>query len=103
MSEEDTKIPQLKPRYFRGKHDNHFQKFVEVVNRLSIHMLLLDALQVPTYTRYFKGIPANKYEIATLWVDNVKMSEQCSAAIAKGLEKQKELGCSTTTCSVGSF
>jgi hypothetical protein len=24
MSGEDTKIPQLKPCYFRGKHDNHF-------------------------------------------------------------------------------
>jgi uncharacterized cupin superfamily protein len=24
MSGEDTKIPQLKPRYFRGKLDNHF-------------------------------------------------------------------------------
>jgi hypothetical protein len=31
MSGEDTKIPQLKPHYFRGKLDNHFEKFVEVV------------------------------------------------------------------------
>jgi hypothetical protein len=30
MPGEDTKIPQLKPRYFRGKLDNHFKKFVEV-------------------------------------------------------------------------
>jgi hypothetical protein len=52
-------------------------------------MPLLDALQVHTYSRYFKDILANKYEIATLGVDQVKMSEQCSAAIANGLEKQK--------------
>jgi hypothetical protein len=65
MSEEDTKIPQLKPRYFRGKLDNHFEKFMEVVRRLSINMPLLDVLQVPTYSRYFKDILANKYEIAT--------------------------------------
>jgi hypothetical protein len=44
MMEEDTRIPQLKPRYFRGKLDNHFEKFVEVVRRLSINMPLLDAL-----------------------------------------------------------
>jgi hypothetical protein len=68
MSEEDMKIPQLKPRYFRGKLDNHFQKFVEVVRRLSINIPLLDALQVPTYSHYFKDILANKYEIATLGV-----------------------------------
>jgi hypothetical protein len=66
MPGEDTKILQLKPRYFRGKLDNHFEKFVEVVRRLSINMSLLDALQVPTYSRYFKDILANKYEIATL-------------------------------------
>jgi hypothetical protein len=65
MSGEDTKIPQLKPHYFRGKLDNHFEKFVEVVRRLIINMPLLDALQVPTYSRYFKDILANKYEIAT--------------------------------------
>jgi hypothetical protein len=102
MSGEDTKIPQLNPRYFRGKLDNHFEKFVEIVRRLSINMSLLDALQVPTYSRYFKDIFANKYEIAIL-VDHVKMSEQCSAAIANGLEKQKDLGCPTIPCSVGSF
>jgi hypothetical protein len=103
MLGEDTKIPQLKPRYFRGKLDNHFEMFVEVVRRLSINMPLSDALQVPTYSRYFKDIRASKYEIATLGVDHVKMSEQCSAAIANGLEKQKDPRCPTISCSVGSF
>jgi hypothetical protein len=103
MPEEGTKIPQLKPHYFRGKLDNHFEKFVEIVRRLSINMSLLDALQVPTYSHYFKDILANKYEIATLGVDHVKMSEQCSVAFANGLEKKKDLGCPTIPCSVGSF
>jgi hypothetical protein len=103
MPGEDTKILQLKPHYFRGKLDNHFEKFVNVVRRLSINMPLLDALQVPTHFRYFKDIVANKYEIATLGVHHVKMSEQCSAAIANGLEKQKDPGCLTIPCFVGSF
>jgi hypothetical protein len=103
MLGEDTKIPQLKPHYFLGKLDNHFEKFVEVVRSLSINMSLLDALQVPTYSLYFKDILANKYEIATLRVDHVKRSEQCSAAIANGLEKQGDPGCPTIPCSVGSF
>jgi hypothetical protein len=103
MPREDTKIPQLKPLYFQGKLDNHFEKFVEVVHRLSINMLLLDALQVPTYSCYFKDILANKYEIATLGVDHVKMSEQCSAAIANRLEKQGDPGCPMIPCSIGSF
>jgi hypothetical protein len=66
-------------------------------------MPLLDDLQVPTYSRYFKDILANKYEVATLGVDHVKMSEECTAAIANGLEKQKDPGCPTIPCSVGSF
>jgi hypothetical protein len=66
-------------------------------------MPLLDALQVPTYSRYFKCILANKYEIATLGVDHVKMSDECSAAIANGLEKQKDPGCPTIPCSVATF
>jgi hypothetical protein len=103
MSGEDKKLPQLKPCYFRGKLDNHFEKFVEVVRRLSINKPLLDALQVPTYSCYFKDILANKYEIATLEIDHVKMSEQCSVAIANGLKKQKDPGCPTIPCSVGSF
>jgi hypothetical protein len=89
MPGEDTRIPQLKPRYFRGKLDNHFEKFVEVVHRLSMNMPLLDALQVPTYSRYFKDIIANKYEIATLRVDHIKMSEECSAAIANWAREAK--------------
>ena len=41
----------------KGKHeDEQFNKFVEMVRRLSINMPLLDALQVPTYSRYFKDI-----------------------------------------------
>jgi hypothetical protein len=103
MPGEDTKIPRLKPCYFQGKLDNHFEKFVEVVRRLSINMPLLDALQVHTYSHYFKDILAKKYEVATLRVDHVKMSEQCSAAIANGLEKQKDPGCTTIPCFIGSF
>jgi hypothetical protein len=81
MPREDTKIPQLKQCYFRGKLDNHIEKFVEVVRRLSINIPLLDALQVSTYSHYINDILANKYEIAILGVDHVKMSEQCSTAI----------------------
>jgi hypothetical protein len=103
ISGEDTEITQLNPHYFRGKLDNHFEKFVEVVRRLSINMLLLDALQVPIYSLYFKDILANKYEIATLGADHVMMFEQCSTTIANGLEKQVDHRYPTIPCSVGSF
>jgi hypothetical protein len=50
MLREDTRMPQLKPHYFQGNLDNHFEKFVEVVCKLSINMSLMDALQVPTFS-----------------------------------------------------
>jgi hypothetical protein len=66
-------------------------------------MPLLDALQFPTNSHYFKDILANKFEIATLGVDHVKMSYQFSATIANGLEKQKDPGCPMIPFLVGSF
>ena len=46
---------------------------------MSINMPLLDALKVPTYSRYFKDIMGNKREIPP---STVKLTEECSAAIA---------------------
>jgi hypothetical protein len=57
MPGEDMRIPQLKPRYFQGKLDNYFEKFVVVVRRLSINMPILDALQVPTYSHLPPPLP----------------------------------------------
>jgi hypothetical protein len=68
-----------------------------------MNMSLIDSLQVPTYSCYFKDIFANKYEIATLRIDHVKMFEQCSVAIANGLEKKGDPECSTIPCSISSF
>jgi predicted aspartyl protease len=95
MLGEDMKMPQLKPRYFRGKLDNHFQKFVEVVRRLSINMPLLVVLQVPTYSHYFKDILANKYEIATLWGGGCPMI-QCSIGSFKFEKALCDLGASVS-------
>jgi hypothetical protein len=49
------------------------------------------------------SLQINMIDMATLGVDHVKMSEQCSAAVANGLEKQKDPRCPTIPYSVGSF
>ena len=47
LDDKDTKILPPRPQYRKGKHeDEHFDKFVDMVRRLSINMPLLDALQV---------------------------------------------------------
>jgi hypothetical protein len=36
--------------------DEKFSRFVEVIQRMYVHILMLDAMQVPTYARYLKDI-----------------------------------------------
>jgi len=81
--------------------DEQFGKFVEVIRKLYINILLLDAMQVPTYAKYIKDILGNKRSLPTTEV--VQLTEECSAAILDPLlEKKKDPGCPTITCSIGS-
>jgi hypothetical protein len=36
--------------------DEKFSRFMEVIQRMYIHIPMLDAMQVPTYARYLKDI-----------------------------------------------
>ncbi|WVZ70766.1 hypothetical protein U9M48_019408 [Paspalum notatum var. saurae] len=75
---EDTRILLEKSRVRVNKIYEHFNKFLEVIKQLYIHMPLVDALQVPTYAKYFKDILANKKEMPS---ECVKLTTECSAAI----------------------
>jgi hypothetical protein len=95
-------------RYCNSSHATSEVNFI--ITLRSLWRLCVDLASTCRYWMPFKFlhilvtyILANKYEIATLGVDHVKMSEQCSASIANGLEKQKDPGCPTIPCSVGSF
>jgi hypothetical protein len=80
--------------------DKQFGKFVEVIKKLYVNIPLLDARQVPTYAKYLKDIFGNKRSVPTTKV--VQLTEECSAAILDPLlEKKKDLGCPTITCSTG--
>ena len=73
----------------------------EVIRNLYVNILLLDAMQVPTYAKYIKDILGNKRSLPTTEV--VQLTEECSAAILDPLlEKKKDPGCPTITCSIGS-
>jgi hypothetical protein len=77
--------------------DEQFGKFVEVIKKLYVNIPLLDAMQVPTYAKYI----GNMRNLPTTEV--VQLTEECSAAILDPLlEKKKDPGCPTITCSIGS-
>jgi len=57
--------------------------------------------KVPMYSRYFKDIMGNKREIPP---STVKLTEECSAAIAnEAPEKKRDPRCPTIPCSIGSL
>ena len=81
--------------------DEQFGKFVEVIQNLYINILLLDAIQVPTYMKYLRDILNNKRPLPSTKV--IKLTKECSAAILNTTPiKKKDPGCPTIDCSIGS-
>jgi hypothetical protein len=55
----DTSDTHLQPFPCQAKkhvEDEKFSRFVEVIQRMYVHILMLDDMQVPTYARYLKDI-----------------------------------------------
>jgi hypothetical protein len=80
--------------------DEKFSHFVEVIRRTYVHILMLDAMQVPTYVRYLKDILNLKWPIPKM--DKLMFVEICSAAILDGLpDKMGDPGVPTISCLIG--
>ena len=80
--------------------DEQFGKFVEVIQKLYINILLPDAIQVPTYMKYLIDILNNKRPLPSTEV--IKLTEECSAAILNTSPiKKKDPGCPIIDCSIG--
>jgi hypothetical protein len=75
----DTTFLPFPRRNQKAKMDEQFDKFVEVIQKLYINILLLNAIQVPTYMKYLWDILNNKRPLLTTEV--IKLTEECSAAI----------------------
>jgi len=95
----DTGVLPLLERNRKATEDEQFKKFVEVIQKLYIHIPLVDAMQVPTYAKYLKDILNKKKPLAS--VEVVKLTEECSAAILNQL-LEKDPGNPTISCSIGS-
>ena len=97
----DTTVLPFPERLRKPVADEQFGKFVEVIRKLYVNIPLLDAMQVPTYAKYINDILGNKRNLPTTEV--VQLTEECSTAILDPLlEKKKDLGCPTITCSIRS-
>ena len=71
--------------------DSKFKKFVKVLKNLNINILFTDAInEMPTYTKFLKGILSKKRSIPDLIdeCNSLSMSNQCSALIKNKLPKK---------------
>ena len=96
----DTNILLFPERRRKPVTDEQFGKFVEVIRKVYVNIPLLDAMQVPTYSKYLKDILGNKRTLPH--TEMVKLTEECSAAILNSIpQKKKDPGCPTIACSIG--
>jgi hypothetical protein len=73
---------------------------MEVIQRMYVHILMMDAMQVPTYSRYLKNILNQKRPIPEM--DRLVFAERCSAAILDGLpDKMGDPGVLAISCLIG--
>ena len=79
----DTTILPFPERRRKPLNDEQFGKFVEVIRKVYVNILLLDAMQVPTYSKYLKDFVGNKRTLPHTKM--VQLTEECSAAILNSI------------------
>jgi hypothetical protein len=96
----DTNFIPYPRRVRKPQAHDQFGKFIEVIQKLYDNILLLDAMQVPTYAKYFRDILNKKKPLPTTKI--IKLTEECSATILNTLLiKKKDPGCHTIEDSIG--
>jgi len=95
----DTEVLPFPESNRKATKDEQFKKFVEVIQKIYIHIPLIDAMQVPTYAKYLKDILNKKKPLPSIEV--VRLTEECSVAILNKLLKRKDPGNPTISCSIG--
>ena len=90
----DTSVLPFPTRKQKTTMDEQFARFIEMIQKINVNVLLLDVMHVPTYALYIKDIINNKRPLPTTEV--VKLTEECNTTILnQPTEKKEDLGCPT--------
>ncbi|XP_021303776.1 uncharacterized protein LOC110430425 [Sorghum bicolor] len=86
----DTTMLPFPTRERRKKKDENEQliRFVEMVEKTHVSVLLMDVLHIPSYSKFIKDIINKERPLPSTEV--VKLIEECSAAILNELPKKKQ-------------
>jgi hypothetical protein len=88
-------------RLAKGRLDEQFGKFMEVLKQLTISIPFTDALlQMPSYSKFLKDILSNKRSLNDC--KSVQLNLECSAVVSKELPpKLGDPGKFTIPCTIG--
>jgi hypothetical protein len=93
----DTHLLPFPRQMKKPTEDEKFSRFMEVIQRMYVHIPMIDAMQVLTYARYLKDILNQKWPIPE--TDRPVFAERCNAAILDGLlDKMGDPGVRTISC-----
>jgi hypothetical protein len=96
----DTHLLPFPHQAMKHVEDEKFSRFAEVIQRMCVQILMLDAMQVPTYGMYLKDIFNQNRPIPE--TNKLVFAERCSAATLEGLPgKMGDLGVPTISCLIG--
>jgi hypothetical protein len=96
----DTHLLQFPHQAKKPVEDEKFSRFMKVIRRMYVHILMLDTMQVSTYARYLKDILNQKRPIPK--THRLVFVERCSSAILDGLpDKMGDPSVPTTSCLIG--
>jgi hypothetical protein len=102
-SPKDISVTHLLPFLHQAKKPmevEKFNRFMEEIQRMYVHIPMLDAMQVLTYARYLKDILNQKRPIPK--TNMLVLAERCCAAILDGLsDKMGDTGVPSTSCLIG--
>jgi hypothetical protein len=79
----DTHLLPLPRQAKKAVEDEKFSHFMEVIRRMYVHILMLDAMQVPTFAKYLKDILSQKPPIPK--TDRLMFAGRCISIILDGI------------------
>jgi hypothetical protein len=96
----DTHLLQFPRQAKKHVDDEKFSRFIEVIQRMYIHIPMLDDKQVLIYARYLKDILNQKQPIPEM--NRLMFAGRCSIAILNGPpDKMGDPGVPTISCLIG--
>ena len=92
--------PPFPQRLVKKTEDGKYQRFITMLNQLSINVPLVEALeQMPGYAKFMKDLVTKKRSVT--FEDDDRMQHCSAIATTSMVQKKEDLGAFTIPCTIG--